>query len=56
MDKTIEDGSKHQGEEALMEIMRNIKTPDGRKSPNPAPSSASLVIALNEEKSRREVT
>ncbi len=49
----MEDANKHQGEQAYIEIMQNIQTPNGRKSASPLP--ASFLIALNEERTRREV-
>lgn len=51
----MENSNKHQGELSLLEMMQNVKSPDGRRTPELTPGSASMTIALNEEKKRRQV-
>lgn len=51
----MDHSSKHQGELSLLEMIQNLQSPNGRKTPDSSLSSASLNIALNEEKHRRQV-
>lgn len=51
----MDHSNKHQGELSLLEMIQNLKSPDGRKTPEPTLGSASMTIALNEEKQRRQV-
>jgi hypothetical protein len=50
----MERPSGNQGELSLIEIVESFNKLDGRRTPEPS-SSASVAIALDEEKNRRQV-
>ena len=48
----MDHSGRNQGEISLLDLIESMKSPDGKQMERP---SATLVIALNEEKHRREV-
>ena len=48
----MDHSSRNQGELSLLDLIESIKSPDGNKER----PSATLAIALNDEKHRREVS
>ena len=48
----MDHSGRNQGEISLLDLIESMKSPDGKQMERP---SATLAIALNEEKHRREV-
>lgn len=48
----MDHSGRNQGEISLLDLIESMKSPDGKQRERP---SATLAIALNEEKHRREV-